>query len=511
MNQASWAAHDETAVVHSSKSFAAAVRLDKIRTYNGDSTGQAQCKSSPPNHSVRKQERGMRWIKLAMISLLMLLAGSQLRFLSSASRREPLSFPRPNLRPGTATSDSWKLYDPAPGHLWNRLYRALYQRVTHDGKDYGYDELDPLLWDQTRYLLTNPAYDQANTLLDEFISTHAEKTIKDPMKRAILQRDLWAVFDWTTQVPIESREKTNLQVKLAQVMKRLALSPEEIAKLPNTYDQAARTRTFAAAYDLGRPEQPFLPPDLFSANGPWVQLSSRGGDTIARAHTAAFSGRSVFLIFMRLPEGRDATIKYLTKLADFRNPWIPDPQEPTRLAPNPDLPQFPAGTALALIRMMVLVDNQGNLQPTSLIEEIQIRVHRAVPNTIENSRNPARAAMDVGEFKLSRTKLFAGESGGLRALGKEDTEFPIFQSHGDDLFDANLIGIQFERLLRVPLQFCAACHSRSGVHSMLSRAGRVLVPSWDPTYETNGTRAWKARQYNWGLLRGLWQTQPALN
>jgi hypothetical protein len=106
--------------------------------------------------------------------------------------------------------------------------------------------------------------------------------------------------------------------------------------------------------------------------------------------------------------------------------------------------------------------------------------------------------------------LFAGESGGLRALGNGETEFPIFASHGIDLFEGSFAGIQFERMLRASLQFCAACHSRSGVHSMLSRAGRVLIPSWDPNYEAEGTKRWKQRQSNWGLLQRLWRSDAEL-
>jgi len=71
-----------------------------------------------------------------------------------------------------------------PNHLWNRLYRALYQRVTSDGKEYGYDELDPLLWWQTKYLLINPANRQAVAVLDEFLSTHGERVINDLAARS---------------------------------------------------------------------------------------------------------------------------------------------------------------------------------------------------------------------------------------------------------------------------------------------------------------------------------------
>lgn len=452
----------------------------------------------------------MRWIKLTSVSLLCLLAGSHLRFLSSAIGNRQTSAPQLTR---SAVGDTWTLYDPNPTHLWNRLYRSLYQRLTLDGKDYGYDELDPLLWSQTTFLLKSPACQEATALLDEFLSTHGENLIKDPTKRAMLQRDLWAIFDWTTQVSqasILSRDKEDLQLRLVKVMKRLALSPAEIKRLPNTFDQATGSGSFAPAYNPNHPEQPFLPPDLFDPKGPWLQLAGRGGETIARGHTDAFSGRSVFMIFIRLPGGRDATVAYASKLSEFRNPWLRDPQGPGGLRPNPGLPQFPAGTELALVRMILLIDDQGNLQTTNLVEDVQIRIHRIVPSSIDNSRNAARAAMDVGEFKLSRTKLFAGESGGLRALGNEDTEFPIFASHGIDLFEGSFAGIQFERMLRVSRQFCAACHSRSGVHSMLSRAGRVLTPSWDPNYEAEGTKGWKQRQSNWGLLRGLWRSDAGL-
>ena len=97
-----------------------------------------------------------------------------------------------------ALSDSteWRLYDRNPDHVWNRLYRSFYGRAAADGREYGYDELDPLLWDNTKYHLSGESHDRALRVLDEFLQTHAERLIPDPLKRAILQRDLWAVFDW---------------------------------------------------------------------------------------------------------------------------------------------------------------------------------------------------------------------------------------------------------------------------------------------------------------------------
>ena len=91
------------------------------------------------------------------------------------------------------------LYDPSPGHIWNRLHDALLVREGPTGIRYGADSLDPLLWLNSTHLLAGPSHQHALKILDGFLQTHAENLIHDPLKRAILQRDLWAVFDWSVQ------------------------------------------------------------------------------------------------------------------------------------------------------------------------------------------------------------------------------------------------------------------------------------------------------------------------
>jgi hypothetical protein len=70
---------------------------------------------------------------------------------------------------------------------------------------------------------------------------------------------------------------------------------------------------------------------------------------------------------------------------------------------------------------------------------VQIRVHRVIPQEIpaglNTDRNQARTSLDTYEFKLSRAKFFAGDSGGLRPVARHEKEFPLFQSHGIDLFE----------------------------------------------------------------------------
>ena len=202
------------------------------------------------------------------------------------------------------------IYNSDPAHLWNRLYAALLVREDANGTRYGEDALDPLLWFETEYLLSEPSRPRALRLLDEFLQTHGENLIRDPLKRAMLQRDLWAVFDWSVQQssaskrPTYEKEKRELQTRLAEVLKRLALSPQQIDALPDNYGQAVASGALAREYDPAHRQQAFLPPDLFDGKGPWVLLDSGNPEPIASSHVFVFSGRSSFLVFLRLPGPR---------------------------------------------------------------------------------------------------------------------------------------------------------------------------------------------------------------
>lgn len=408
------------------------------------------------------------------------------------------------------------IYDSNPTHLWNRLHRAFYVRTTRNGEEYGRDELDPLLWQETKHLLVGPSHQHALKLLDEFLSRNGAALITDPLKRAVLQRDLWAVFDWSAQTSFTyDQERQDLQSKLAPVIRSLALRREQIQALPDNYADAVRTKAFATQYDPERRDVAFLPSDLFQPDGPWVCLSARGAQPIAPNHAYAFSGRSVFLIFIRLPEGRSSTLNYLKNLQGF--PIFVPGGSPNEKLPNSNLPQFPGGSQLALVRTMALIDNQGKLIPTRLTEQAQIRVHHAISKTIplgvDLSSNEERTSQDFYEFKLSRVKLFAGDSGGLRALARDDKEFLLFGSHGTDPFDRLKENESMERSRITTLRFCVNCHYRPGIHSMMSLGGFTgaqaeLIAS-NLNHETIVTLEWQQTRFHWGLLQGLWRALPA--
>jgi hypothetical protein len=124
----------------------------------------------------------MRQIALLAIVLLLVPIATILTFIRNVEDHE-------------AHSIAVTLYDPNPQHLWNRLYAALFVREDQRGTIYGDDSLDPVLWIHSRHLLESESHVRAVHVLDEFLQTHAEKQIGDPLKRAVLQHDLWAVFD----------------------------------------------------------------------------------------------------------------------------------------------------------------------------------------------------------------------------------------------------------------------------------------------------------------------------
>jgi hypothetical protein len=192
---------------------------------------------------------------------------------------------RPALAPvqaderAAADAGTVDIYDADKDHLWNRLHAALYVRLTttrgpneelvpQDHPERHAYELDPMLWQQSRYLLTGPGHKPAVAVLDEFLAKNGEKVIKDPLKRALLQRDLWALFDsvlanpaWFDYTEYEKHkkdpyktERAELATRVLKVMRRVALTREQIEALPDNYDAAVRIRWRAARLGARRPQ-----------------------------------------------------------------------------------------------------------------------------------------------------------------------------------------------------------------------------------------------------------------
>src|SRR5262249_24641680 len=185
--------------------------------------------------------------------------------------------------------------------------------------------------------LSGPASREALALLDEFLDKQGERLVKDSLKRALLQRDLWTLFDWAaapdwTKLDEKNQfinERRELQTRLGCVIPRLALSAREIEQLPDNYATAVKAKRYPAEFHAGRKSAVFLPADLWDSNGPWVHLGASDGQPLAGSHVSFFDGRSTFMVFLRLPEGRDQTLKYLEQVSGWR-----------RNGAKGDVPQF---------------------------------------------------------------------------------------------------------------------------------------------------------------------------
>ena len=383
----------------------------------------------------------------------------------------------------------WDAYDPDPDHIWNRVFRQFYSRTTANGKEYGLGELDPLLWPDTTYLLSGASHEQAIHILDEFLRTHAENLINDPLKRAMFQRDLWAVFDWLAcQSDSYPSQRQALEMRLAQIIKRVALTQEQILSLPDNYALAVQSHAFPEDYQTDNLRAASLPYDLFKSDSAWVPMGREGGP-VAITHTNEFPffGRSVFLVFVRSPNGRKATLDFIHSL-------------------NTDShPDFKIGSEVALVRRMLLIDDQGDPVLSPLVETIQIRHF-----------SPAQV---FHEFELDRTRLLEGD---VNTLTLKTDLFMLFLSHGD-LFERD----HGPKLRATIPDICKSCHLNipgvldSGnmqhlLQSVLSysRTNFPLPDNQRPILfpatwmdESQAVMNWKFNHITWKSLKNLWNQE----
>ncbi|MEM7383545.1 MAG: hypothetical protein AAF514_01245 [Verrucomicrobiota bacterium] len=326
-----------------------------------------------------------------------------------------------------------------------------------------------------------------------------------PVKRALLQRKLWELFDWSAAlIPRDWDERTQvdeashraLQIDLAKGIERLALSRKEITNLPNPYQLTLKGNETP---DQCQPDEPFasyLPRQLFNPDSPWVELNRPRHLLVARFHSESSNWRSAFHVLIEVAGGRGKTLDYLKRLNAFEAQWVtkePDATLRHRVLPNggihdvsafvnPETPQFPPMTRFALVERALLIDQKGQLVSSPLILNVQLRTYLQV--------DPAKPSHAVAEWVLS------GDQTKLRPLTMDD----LTESHGH----------QHPRL-----RTCFTCHSGWGIHSVNTRSQlfeprTVMVPKLEACRDDeevpNASIQAKRRAYSWGLLQGLWRS-----
>jgi hypothetical protein len=393
---------------------------------------------------------------------------------------------------GAAVAQQGSVYQHDPGALANRLYLAVATRE-RDGVRFGVDIAEPFF---------GPIEDVAGTVkvLDEFLAAPEKQIQLTTLQKALLQHDVWAAFDAEAH-----HEGSILRTRLARALWKLRLSAAEIAALPNNYMRAVSA-------DAATP-----PADLLDPTGSWVQVGESGLGPVAAFHVQMVSGRSAFQVFISCPDGRAATLAYLEKLNLYLTPWVLQPAQLSSYSStghtvrmdtrrlNPGTPQFPAGTKLALVRRMMVID--ASLKPviTPVVQKVQVREYRQVPVDQPRDRAEFEATQSVFEWVMRRTDLVAAKPAGLLAVHSDDREFQRTEGRGKDDKDS-LAG-------PLVLSTCSRCHFGSGIFSVNSYTGFIspsvlrdapqLPAATSDDYQFAATVDWKKRQYDWGLLRGI--------
>jgi hypothetical protein len=297
--------------------------------------------------------------------------------------------------------------------------------------------------------------------LDEFLAKDGEQLVRESTKRAFLQRDLWAVFDWARSWHADGQGR-NLRTRLARVIQSLALSSEEIKALPDNFAAVAATKKVAG-----------FPADLWDTRGPWVLIgddnkNTNGARTLTPVHESFFGGRSAFLVLVRAGDTRDKTIKFVQQLSDNGK------SSPTQVA---------------LVRRMLLIDKEGRIRLTPITETVQMRGESA-----------------EREFRLDRKDFLAGKTKqSIRRLTEDDRERP------ENLFLGGNAGDRPAPILKS----CFHCHQGGDMNSRAqtfsARVGpmrtrpRLIESTLDD--EVAKSIRWKYDQFMWGKLQGLWEGQ----
>ena len=268
------------------------------------------------------------------------------------------------------------LHDP-----WNRLFCILFSRrfQVYRGSDFpdaapftdpieggevrpstrlferteiGDRAIDPLYYppynssDGRRQLLVDPTYSEFMAAAQEAL---ADATPRTALARAWMQSDLWSAYDILGEPlfpkgyppELDARHAAALDA-LARLIRKIALTPEEIQTLPDNYSAAMNT--------LGLP-------DLFSGKGGWVEVQWFR----ERAHDGAAGYRRFSRIFVKPVHSPQSTQKILDALR------------------NPEHDPAASLDGAAILIQLILIDSHGKLTPVHLTSEAELRLFEKTP------------------------------------------------------------------------------------------------------------------------------------
>ena len=427
---------------------------------------------------------------------------------------QPIATAFDPLRGSLARREPQAVYSPDPADPWNQAFfllftRAIRSRVIADGAlafasgdsrlriadrrvtrtEGGDRAIDPLypswLWMGSTYvdfapgdacrLLQDPCHAQLLAALQGVQRTAASRP---PLTRALMQADLWSAFDMLhaltrirraseaacpgTLQPRQQQEQDraeSLLPLLATTMRALALSREEIARLPDTYS--------AAAERLGLP-------DLLGNRNGWMEIRWFP----RRSHDDAAGYRRAARVFARPAARPDDEAAFLNRLRE-------------QLGDERD-----ALDSVALLTQLLLVATDGTVVPSSIAFDVQFR----------------GSAGAVPEYDLSRRRLLSSPStGGLMPF---EADMPAYMPFaGNDFSFATPPSLDAEPVIAPLATKCSVCHgTAAGVGHLKSFSlivGPGAVPSVvrlasDQNVHAQDVAGHKMEMDDFKSLRALW-------
>jgi hypothetical protein len=259
------------------------------------------------------------------------------------------------------------------------------------------------------------------------------QTLRDALKetitrsvsaRALMQSDLWGAYDalFFPFLPDDERrlgERRKAALDLTgRLIGKIALTPDEINALPENYSSAVRRYSF---------------PDVFAKDSGWIEVAW----FLPRSHDYAAGFRRVSRVFLKPGHSPRDVHRFLKAQANT-------PDDPSSLE------------GVALMTQLLLIDSHGNLRPTRLTSEAQVRIFSAGAGS-GTGKGTMRAC------EISR-KLFLQDpdSGGL-AVEEENT--PAYLSNGGSYGFAEGLFMSSQPMsepIEVKLRTrCAVCHGEN--------------------------------------------------
>jgi len=247
----------------------------------------------------------------------------------------------------------------------------------------------------------------------------ADARPRTPVQRVLMQHDLWGVFDRLPAVDPRVPQ-------LAQMIRKIALTREEIAALPAQYSLARRS------LDL---------PDLFSPGRRWQEIVWFD----RRMHDLDTGFRQATRVFVRAGDSVENPSALIDQLR-----LLTPPQGASEGALSHGMEALAKLAGAALVMQMLTIDRDGEIVATPLVYTAQTRMFARDAS--------ATSSVISTEHEISR-RLFRtdAERGGLQTIRPEDPGY-IPTAGNDYGFASPHFGQVREAILGTLSTRCASCH-----------------------------------------------------